>query len=68
MSNVVKERSMELQKEMISGHFDALAAAGDEGKKVVYTFVPGNLTELIRSFDFLPVLRLQDSGNARGVA
>ena len=56
MRDVVKERSMELQKEMISGHFDALGTAPDDGKKVVYTFVPGNLTELIRSFDFLPVL------------
>ncbi|MFQ5719404.1 MAG: benzoyl-CoA reductase subunit B, partial [Acidobacteriota bacterium] len=28
---------------------------GETGQKVVYTFVPGNLTELIRSFDLLPV-------------
>ncbi|MDH3254625.1 MAG: benzoyl-CoA reductase subunit B [Acidobacteriota bacterium] len=47
---------MLLQKEMISGHYDALARAKDEGKKVVYTFVPGNLTELMRSFDILPNL------------
>jgi len=51
-----KEQSMLLQKEMISGHYDALARAKDEGKKVVYTFVPGNLTELMRSFDILPNL------------
>jgi len=51
-----KERSMLLQKEMIGAHYEALARARDEGRKVVYTFVPGNLTELIRSFDFLPVL------------
>jgi len=54
--DVVKERSMELQKEMIANHYDALARAKDEGRKVVYTFVPGNLTELMRSFDLLPVL------------
>ena len=47
---------MLLQKEMISGHYDALAEAHDRGRKVVYTFVPGNLTELLRSFDLLPVL------------
>ena len=55
-SEVVKERSMLLQKEMIAGHYDSLASAGREGRKVVYTFVPGNLTELMRSFDVLPVL------------
>ena len=51
-----KERSMVLQKEMIAGHYEALARAPEEGRKIVYTFVPGNLTELIRSFDLLPVL------------
>jgi benzoyl-CoA reductase subunit B len=51
-----KERSMLLQKQMIASHYDELAAAHDSGRKVVYTFVPGNLTELIRSFDVLPVL------------
>jgi benzoyl-CoA reductase subunit B len=54
--DVVKERSMKLQKEMIADHYDALARAKDEGQKVVYTFVPGNLTELMRSFDLLPLL------------
>jgi benzoyl-CoA reductase subunit B len=54
--DVQKERSMALQKELIGGHFDALAGAKEEGRKVVYTFVPGNLTELMRSFDLLPVL------------
>ena len=52
----MKDRSMELQKELISGHYDRLSRANDEGKPVVYTFVPGNLTELMLSFDALPVL------------
>ncbi len=56
MSTVRKEDSMLLQKEMISDHYDRLARAHDDGKKVVYTFVPGNLNELVRSFDLLPVL------------
>jgi benzoyl-CoA reductase subunit B len=54
--NVRKEESMLLQKQMLSDHYDALERAHDEGKKVVYTFVPGNLNELVRSFGLLPVL------------
>jgi benzoyl-CoA reductase subunit B len=52
----IKEPSMLLQKQLIGAHYDALARAPQEGRKVVYTFVPGNLTELLRSFDVLPVL------------
>ncbi|MGE3850324.1 MAG: benzoyl-CoA reductase subunit B [Planctomycetota bacterium] len=51
-----KDQSMVLQKDMIAAHFDRLAAAPDTKEPVVYTFVPGNLTELIRSFGALPVL------------
>ena len=54
--NVEKEQSMLLQKQMIAGHYQALARAPEQGRKTVYTFVPGNLTELLRSFDLLPVL------------
>jgi benzoyl-CoA reductase subunit B len=46
---------MELQKEMIAGHFQRLSRAREEKKKVVYTFVPGNLNELIWALDMLPV-------------
>ncbi len=56
MPDVAKDRSMQLQKEMIGRHFDKLARAREQGRKVVYTFVPGNLTELLLSFDVLPVL------------
>lgn len=56
MAEAAKDRSMALQKEMIARHFDRLEAAPDTGEKVVYTFVPGNLTELILSFGALPVL------------
>ncbi len=56
MPVVMKDRSMELQKEMIASHFARLERAGETGEPVVYTFVPGNLTELIRSFGALPVL------------
>ena len=56
MAEVLKDRSMVLQKEMIASHFTRLASAKENGEPVVYTFVPGNLTELIRSFGALPVL------------
>jgi len=51
-----KDDSQRRQKEMIGEHYERLAHAKDEGRKVVYTFVPGNLTELLRSLDLLPVL------------
>jgi len=51
-----KDRSQVRQKRMIAEHFEKLARAKEDGKKVVYTFVPGNLTELIGAFDMLPVL------------
>ncbi|RMG45138.1 MAG: benzoyl-CoA reductase subunit B [Acidobacteria bacterium] len=56
MSDVQKDRSMVLQKQMIARHFERLEKAPETGEPVVYTFVPGNLTELIRSFGALPVL------------
>ncbi len=55
-TTIRKEDSMLLQKQMIGDHYDRLARAHDEGRKVVYTFVPGNLNELVRSFDLLPLL------------
>jgi benzoyl-CoA reductase subunit B len=51
-----KDDSQLRQKAMIAGHFAKLARAKEEGRKVVYTFVPGNLTELMLSLDMLPVL------------
>jgi benzoyl-CoA reductase subunit B len=51
----VKEKSMIIQKEMLGNLFTELSTAKEKGKKVVYTFVPGNLTELILAMDMLPV-------------
>jgi benzoyl-CoA reductase subunit B len=51
-----KDESQLQQKTMIAEHYRRLAHAGETGEKNVYTFVPGNLTELLRSFDLLPVL------------
>ncbi len=53
---VSKDSSQIRQKKMIAEHFHRLAQAPDTGDKSVYTFVPGNLTELLLSFDLLPVL------------
>jgi benzoyl-CoA reductase subunit B len=53
VSEVAKDLSMLKQKDMIAGHYDRLTSAGDTGQKVVSTFVPGNLNELIMCFDML---------------
>ena len=50
-----KDASMEKQKQMLADHFKALSTAKQSGRKVAYTFVPGNLTELLTALDFLPV-------------
>ncbi len=52
----MKDTSQLRQKAMLAEHFERLARAEETGEKSAYTFVPGNLTELIRSFDLLPVL------------
>ncbi len=50
--NVQKDDSQLLQKQMISDNFDKLARADENSDdKVVYTFVPGNLNELVQCFD-----------------
>ena len=51
----IKEDSMIMQKKMIANHFERLSNTDKTGEKAVYTFVPGNLNELIWSFDLLPV-------------
>lgn len=52
---VQKENSMVRQKQMLADHFLALSEARETKRKVVYTFVPGNLTELISAFGMLAV-------------
>ncbi len=55
-AEVKKDDSQLRQKRMLAQHFDRLAHAPETGDKSAYTFVPGNLTELLLSFDLLPVL------------
>jgi benzoyl-CoA reductase subunit B len=52
----MKEASQLRQKAMIAEHYKRLANAKADDRKVVYTFVPGNLTELLGALDLLPVL------------
>jgi benzoyl-CoA reductase subunit B len=56
VAEAAKDRSQVRQKEMIAEHFHRLARAKETGEKNVYTYVPGNLTELLRAFGTLPVL------------
>ena len=51
-----KDKSMELQKAMLAEHYGRLAHAEETSTPSAYTFVPGNLTELLLAFDILPVL------------
>ena len=51
-----KDDSQVRQKELIAGHYERLARAHETGARCVSTFVPGNLTELLLSFDALPIL------------
>lgn len=52
-NEVRKDASMTQQKAMIEGNYDKLAQARETGRKVVYTFVPGNLNELLMCFDLV---------------
>ncbi len=49
----IKELSMLKQKEMIASNYEKLTSAPQTGAKVVSTYVPGNLNELIMCFDML---------------
>jgi benzoyl-CoA reductase subunit B len=55
-AGIQKDSSQLRQKKMLAEHFTRLAHAPETGEKSAYTFVPGNMTELLLSFDILPVL------------
>lgn len=52
-SEIIKEPSMLKQKAMIAGNYDRLTGTRASGEKIVSTFVPGNLNELIMCFDMV---------------
>ncbi len=45
-----------LQKDLLTAWYNRLESAPAEGRKVAYLFVPGNIVELLRCFDFEIVL------------
>lgn len=44
------------QKQLLTDWFNRLESAADDGRKVAYLFVPGNVVEFLRVFDFEIVL------------
>ena len=52
-SEARKDDSMLKQKAMIAANFERLAKVRTSGEKVSYTFVPGNLNELVMCFDMV---------------
>ena len=52
-NDVIKEPSMLKQKAMIAENYEQLTSVPETGRKVVSTYVPGNLNELIMCFDML---------------
>ena len=44
--------SREYQKQLLTAWYERLESAHDEGRKVAYLFVPGNIAEFLRVFDF----------------
>ncbi|MBL8766307.1 MAG: benzoyl-CoA reductase subunit B [Planctomycetes bacterium] len=55
-TSVRKDRSQEQQKALIADYYGRLGALAAAGQGAPWTFVPGNLTELLLTFDPLPVL------------
>ena len=45
----------DLQRRLLSEYYGSLSDEGRNGRKVAYMFVPGNVVELTRCFDMLPV-------------
>lgn len=67
-TEVQKDASMQLQKEMMARHYERLSNARENGEKVASTFVPGNLNELLMCFDLvnnLPEVNAIQSGLRR---
>ena len=68
VKDIEKDASMVKQKQMMAAHYDRLTSAPETGEKVVSTFVPGNMNELIMCFDLvnnLPEINAIQSGLKR---
>lgn len=55
LSSMQRDLAMEKQKELQKDYYEQLNHAKENNRKIVYTFVPGNVSELIRNFDAIPV-------------
>ncbi len=44
-------KGRDLQKQLLGDWYRRLETAPQEGRKVAYLFVPGNVAELLRAFD-----------------
>ncbi|MBK5964597.1 hypothetical protein CCR95_11025 [Thiocystis minor] len=51
----LKSASRERRNQMLGDYLDRLEGAAASGRKVVYTFVPGNLIEILLAFGILPI-------------
>ncbi len=50
-----KDWGMIAQKKLMDSYRQKLITAKERGEKVVYTFVPGNLNEILLAFDAIPI-------------
>ena len=53
--DIGKDEAMMKSKEIMDAYAQKIQSAKDNGKKVCYTFVPGNLVEILHCFDVIPI-------------
>ncbi|RJQ28220.1 benzoyl-CoA reductase subunit B [Candidatus Parcubacteria bacterium] len=53
--SIGKDWGMLAQKDLMASYYQKVLHAKESGKKIVYTFVPGNLNEIALAFDVVPV-------------
>ncbi len=55
VNSMPKDWGMTAQKTLMASYYDKLMQARENGEKVVYTFVPGNINEISLAFGINPV-------------
>jgi len=50
-----KDEAMAKEKEIMESYIQKVHSARDKGRKICYTFVPGNIIEILHCFDIVPV-------------
>jgi len=51
-TTVPQDAGKTLQRDMLAKYYGALETANEKGEQVAYLFIPGNIVELTRCFDF----------------